>query len=1407
MTRHAGAGIRAMGGVLAAVLSLVAAGQENPVYVDDSPGAWELLRQARDQVADNRGEAVRLYQQLLDEYPLKLAPRTDAAKDHYVSIRQLVLADLRSDQALLRRYQLIESAEGERLLEAGAVRELALSRSLTEAGLDATVLLGQRSLEAGRFHTALFWLDEAQTHPRLDERRALHCWSMRAMATHFTGDTDAHEAARSALLDLGPAGERAEESLQSLVENHRSSRWRRGISPAHPPRPIQLDDLVPQAIWAVPLEESLAGRRNENTSPFMPRGTARLRQGDGRFLTGAPTVADHAVYINEGHAIMAYDRYTGHPLWAAPFRDAPSMPGFEQDPDVVSDMNLIAISGDTLVTLTGHASGDSRSGEGRLVCLNPRTGQRRWTRSLHMIGNNPDHEGLFPHGEPIIVGNSVYVLARRVNRQLLSSCYVVALNLEDGGLLWSRHIASSAGLRKSSRPFSSLVYRAGDLYVATPLGATARLQADTGLVWWLRTQRVPVMTTQLLMNAQPWEIAAPVVTKDRVIAFHPDFQRVAVFDREQGDLRQTIDVSTVAGWNGPRYMLADDRNLYAIGRTVRAVPLDDLSFVTWRLPAMPQSEADSFDQPPPVDFPALQGRVQLVEGGLIVPTIEGARLIDADTGLVRRELTTESVGNPLAIDSEVLVATATRLDAYMSFTRAEQMLRRRIAATPQDPDAALALLRLGLRVDNVPLMLEAAELATRAIDGSTAVNRTQLAQGELFDLLLYAAQRTRDTSEATASLFAVLGSITSEPHQRVEFLLAKGDWLTRHDLQAAVEAYHTVIAENHDGTQWRSEGGIAREAASWGRMRLAAVIESHGDGVHAAMDAFARDALERLQSTPGVDPSALEALADRYPLSAAARRAARLAAQGFVQRDEPRRAASVLLRAYQRDTRAATAQELVGAIVEVCAEQHWNDLAASVLDDARRRYGDLHVAFKDAVVTLGALSERIAVGPADRPSIGAPIDVFDQFEDAQLVLPVAGTKVDVPTTYVLFHVPGHLQLRSASDLEARWTVPLNTSAVPELLGADQETVLLWLDGATPNPHPLMLSAIDGSLIWTGRPLENDPLEAMERRPGAQEQMPDGRPFDLSETLPLLAQRTMVVVQRLGDLAGYDLRDGTRPAWHVEDVLDRIHFAVLTEHSLILAGMQAELGPAPRRTPTMTPMIVILDPQTGNLLQRLRPFGDGGVHWVALAGLGGLVFGTDTGVESVDLLSGARQWVNNGVEALDTTTGWPLPDRVVVHGSSLGLRTIDVSTGVLSHPFDAPLYGEWDPRTFREVHIDGERIYARYDERLLRYDADGGIDGADIVMTEREYRWLRPAADQLVLVSSLRSRQRRDNANRFNRVTQYVYRIYRFSEDCKLLDDPVVIGPQVERVEDVMLIDGWLLLATNVSTIAVPMPTD
>src|SRR5688572_27925485 len=144
-----------------------AAQSDNPVYVDDSPQAWELFRQAQDQTRNNASEAVRLYQELLDEYAMKLIPVSENSPDHFRAVRQRVLQALRGSRPLLERYLLIQTPHAETLLQAGELEQLARTRSLTEPGLEAMLRLAQRDVEAARFQTSLSRLFECLSHPAL----------------------------------------------------------------------------------------------------------------------------------------------------------------------------------------------------------------------------------------------------------------------------------------------------------------------------------------------------------------------------------------------------------------------------------------------------------------------------------------------------------------------------------------------------------------------------------------------------------------------------------------------------------------------------------------------------------------------------------------------------------------------------------------------------------------------------------------------------------------------------------------------------------------------------------------------------------------------------------------------------------------------------------------------------------------------------------------------------------------------------------------------------------------------------------------------------------------------------------------------------------------------------------------
>ncbi len=65
-TRRLGWRCGHLGPIVLASFVAAAPPPQNPVYIDDSPRAWEQFQSAQDQAPDNAGEAVRLYQELLD---------------------------------------------------------------------------------------------------------------------------------------------------------------------------------------------------------------------------------------------------------------------------------------------------------------------------------------------------------------------------------------------------------------------------------------------------------------------------------------------------------------------------------------------------------------------------------------------------------------------------------------------------------------------------------------------------------------------------------------------------------------------------------------------------------------------------------------------------------------------------------------------------------------------------------------------------------------------------------------------------------------------------------------------------------------------------------------------------------------------------------------------------------------------------------------------------------------------------------------------------------------------------------------------------------------------------------------------------------------------------------------------
>lgn len=1372
---------------------------DNPVYVDDSPQAWELLQRARDQAALNESEAVRLYQELLDDYGEKLIPLDDGAPDHFVNVRRCVLAELRDNEALLDRYRLMQTGEAQRLLGAGELTRLALTRPLTEPGLEAQLRLGQEGLEAARFHAAATWLEAATEHPDLAGRRAAHAWFMLALVRHYLQRDEAAAAAAARMGELGDEGRPYLDDLTRLIDAGRGPDIQRGATPLDTTPTSNLGELVAQTIWSADLEDSLLSRRHGGSGEgsSLRSETYQRTRRDGTLTTAAAAVTDSVVFINEGRTIRALDRYSGRSTWPRPFTDQPRLPGADSGYATAGDLNLIAVEGEALVTLTGHASATERSG-GRVICLESATGRRRWTRSLDGIGDDQEHAGLFPHGRPIITQGSVCMLARKVSRPLLADCYVVALDLESGDLRWIRHIASSGIQNRAPRPFSTLVEDDGDLFVASPVGAVARLDGATGMIRWL--VRFPAPMNPRDRPRRPWELTGPLVNDDSVLAITPDERRLVALDRETGAILTSHDAASRETFNAPKYLLGNDRFIYAIGREIRAFRREALNQLAWRLPR-PGLRMDGDDVFPGDEF-TIAGRVQLVDGALVVPTQSGLLLVGSDSGDIIGHLPIDAPGNPVATGAQLVLSSADSLEVYMSRGRAEQMLQRRIAEAPDDPAPALSLMQLGLRVEDLRLALQAADLAQRALAACPDDRLADASQRELFSLLLEVhRRRLASGAEEGEALYATLQAAARTSDQRVEHLIASGDWLAARSPAQAVDAYQAILADTILAATVRGEGGILRPASFWAASRIGALIDQHGTALFARQAEEAQAALDSILRTEAIDPDALVALAERYPFAGASLEAAERAARFRQERGEEHGALADLSAIYHLAPRPLRARRLLGPFIELCLTQGHTGQARLILKYIITALGDLALDTKQGTRAASAWLADLAADAdtARLPRIGdraGPVEVL-----AGSVLPRHPAATGpMPPDRILLREGDELRLVTSDALSSLWTRTLDDPAA-QLISFGKTELLLWTGGWADDPRIVLLDARTGRQRWITPRLSDHVYAPLARERGVSGRMPGGLPFDSRETLAVLGRESMYLVQRTGGVAAFDRDDGRVPLWARDRTLEEVHLAVAHEFGLVLAGRDRGID-APGGG-ELEPRIIVLDPRNGELLHRLRPQGRSGIAWMATDPAGSLLCASAEGIELVDLLRGRRRWMNISSDVMGAPRGLCAGGHVVVERATGGLLALRLEDGVATGPFDVSVPGDWDPMALDALHPRDDSLIAQFRRRIIRYDMAGGVLGADVIIDRRDYRKLLQAEDRLIVISQHESRQvaREEGAGR---QTQWTYRIYVLSENGRLRGEVMQIPTLIRRLRDAAIIDGWLLLSTDGQTLALPL---
>jgi outer membrane protein assembly factor BamB len=761
-----------------------------PVTIDASPTAAELLQRAQDVAAQNPGESARLIQEAVDRFPGKLVPWPPEPY-RYRAVAQAAQDLLQLNPGVRERWLMQEAPVAERAVADGYWLDAVRARAATPAGLQAMLLLAQYAMDEGRPLEARLWVGRALQHPALDD-------STRARLV----------AARDALQSSAPPAPRTP-TAQREVED-----W--------------------QPLWSIDNPTAWLSRLRGGQDPELATRTLDARTEDGSALAAQPRFDGDTVALADGSKVQVFDRYSGSRVHSASV-------GLESDrpSQSLGDLTVAVPVGEVLVTLPGHALPDQRSGMARVTAVRAADGRRIWDVSLESLGR-AEFEDLFPHGEPLAIGDLVVVQARKSNSRLESAAWVLAFQARSGRLQWAVPIGAAGGVRlAASRPLSSPAALGDDVFVATSLGVVARLDGATGETRWMRRWPAPIREPR---GASPaWQLPSPVAD-DRLVAWlAPDTVTLVGLDPGDGRTLWTVPVGVDTPVGAARTLLLDERHLYVIGDDVVALDRADPTRVVWRLDArMP-------DRVGPIRGVVTLGTMADGSSALVVPRADRVVLVAPDDGRIVGQWLGRGGGNAALDRGELAIAGASSLSLLMPAAKGERVLRERLAQKPGDPRRALALVELGRAWKRPQLVVDGATAVAEALQADPSQPETL--RDEIVLRMLEACALPDLGLDQAERILSLARSIASTPVQQARVLLSRAARAAGDRRMSEAEACWRGILQDPrlDGVLLKVTRDRSVAAGVLARQALAA----HGD---AAAQGWERDLRARtvLPTLPAV---------------------------------------------------------------------------------------------------------------------------------------------------------------------------------------------------------------------------------------------------------------------------------------------------------------------------------------------------------------------------------------------------------------------------------------------------------------------------------------------------------------------------------------------------------------------------
>ncbi len=864
-----------------------ASGQDevlSPVFTDDSPEAAQWFSRAEDQIrTGNTAEALRLYQRLLDRFPNRLIADPQRPKV-FLSVRETVEEAILAHPGLLEEYLALNESAARQMLEAGRREEVHLTRFLTPSGLEASLDLAEMLLTRARFDFASDLLGQCGDHPLL-LGPARTRWATLSILCGVYSDQPA--LVTQTLEALGDDAQAA--SLRSLAASVSE-----GFTPPQALPRVEVGARLNEATlarmgksptWRFEMQAPRAGAAIQRRPEWGREGPDdRAEVETNALLAVLPVVTSDFVYVHDGAMLTALDRFDGRPRWQADYRlsaqpqDSGRFGGMFDTISIQNDPTTVAISQDRVTAIVARPVGDPDQ-RTLLVCHDAGSGKRHWLTSPGDVSAALSG-GTFICA-PVVYDGLVFAVVRKQTLRLASD-FIVAIDLETGRRAWHQHLASAAisgyyAVLPSTKPLA----QNGSLYLSTPLGAVAAIEARTGIIRWLHVREPFTSRPRGDLNP-PSHFDSMLLTPLGLVALTPSRHGIMILDPHSGAERS---FRAAAAWGDPRYLIDAGDALLAVGESVARIPYD-----------RPEAVAAGWVGLRPDEF--LTGRVAAGPDAIFIPTNQRLRLLDHG-GAERESVELRQLSVPIVVGGEVILAWIDRIDSYIPFEVGEPHLRARLAANPHDPNPAISLARLAFQHRRLEALLPALDRAIDIINADPLSEINVTAQQRLFAGMLDMAPHSVLPDDVSSAIYYRLELLATTPQQRLAFLLSHGASQAQAGrVAAAVEAYQTILTTPALASEPWTQGATTRPAGGVARSRLLALARDAGREVYRPYEDAAR---RELDSARGRGSAAdLLDVAHRYPLSAAASEACRTAAR--------------LLRAEGRDPQAAAALRLALAL-------------------------------------------------------------------------------------------------------------------------------------------------------------------------------------------------------------------------------------------------------------------------------------------------------------------------------------------------------------------------------------------------------------------------------------------------------------------------------------------------------------